>query len=299
MLGYIKPVKAELKVREWEAYQGIYCGLCKELGRNYGQLSRMTLNYDFVFLAMLSISLTGKPVAFSQKRCLTHPMCKRNCCVHNEPLSQSCDVAILLLYHKMLDNLLDGKWWEKILISFFMPSVKRAYKKATQNFPELSSEISLQMNRQRTIEQENCTSIDLASEPTAKSMEAIFSKLSSEPVQKRILERMGYLLGRWVYLMDALDDFTQDFKNGNYNVFILAYDINDPTSQNSLEARREAVASLYLTIAELSKAYDLLDLKGFNPILENIINLGLKESVDRATWKIEGLSIAPEPKKDE
>ena len=52
MFGYIKPVKAELKVKEWEAYQGIYCGLCKQLAKRYGFFARMTLNYDFVFLAM-------------------------------------------------------------------------------------------------------------------------------------------------------------------------------------------------------------------------------------------------------
>ena len=47
MFGYIKPAKAELKVKEWEAYQGIYCGLCKQLARRYGWFARMTLNYDF------------------------------------------------------------------------------------------------------------------------------------------------------------------------------------------------------------------------------------------------------------
>ena len=47
VFGYIKPVKAELKVKEWEAYQGIYCGLCKQLTERYGLFARMTLNYDF------------------------------------------------------------------------------------------------------------------------------------------------------------------------------------------------------------------------------------------------------------
>ena len=49
MFGYIKPLKAELKVKEWEVYQGIYCGLCKQLASRYGLFARMTLNYEFVW----------------------------------------------------------------------------------------------------------------------------------------------------------------------------------------------------------------------------------------------------------
>ena len=53
MFGYIKPFQPELKVREAEDYKAIYCGLCKELGRSYGIFARMTLSYDFAFMAML------------------------------------------------------------------------------------------------------------------------------------------------------------------------------------------------------------------------------------------------------
>lgn len=79
MFGYIKPVKAELKVKEWEAYQGIYCGLCKQLAKRYGFFARMTLNYDFVFLAMLDMALHGKRIHFCREHCIVHPFKKRSC----------------------------------------------------------------------------------------------------------------------------------------------------------------------------------------------------------------------------
>ena len=46
MLGYVKIDKGELKVREYEVYCGYYCGICKSIGRRYGQLPRMALSYD-------------------------------------------------------------------------------------------------------------------------------------------------------------------------------------------------------------------------------------------------------------
>lgn len=73
MFGYIKPFKAELKVKEWEAYQGIYCGLCKQLAQRYGLFARMTLNYDFVFLAMMDMALREQRIHFCQCNCITHP----------------------------------------------------------------------------------------------------------------------------------------------------------------------------------------------------------------------------------
>ena len=51
MFGYVTVYKPELKVKEYEAYKGVYCTLCKRLGKDYGFLSRLTLSYDFTFLA--------------------------------------------------------------------------------------------------------------------------------------------------------------------------------------------------------------------------------------------------------
>ena len=53
MFGYIKPFTPDLRLREYEAYKAVYCGLCGQLGRSFGPVARMTLSYDFAFLAML------------------------------------------------------------------------------------------------------------------------------------------------------------------------------------------------------------------------------------------------------
>ena len=36
MYGYVRPVKGELKISEFERFRGVYCGLCHELARRYG-----------------------------------------------------------------------------------------------------------------------------------------------------------------------------------------------------------------------------------------------------------------------
>ena len=59
MFGYIRPLECELKVREQAEYRGIYCGLCKSIGRRYGQLERLTLSYDCAFLALTLMAING------------------------------------------------------------------------------------------------------------------------------------------------------------------------------------------------------------------------------------------------
>ena len=48
MFGYVTPDKGEMKVREYECYRAVYCGLCMQLKADYGFVSRMLLNYDLV-----------------------------------------------------------------------------------------------------------------------------------------------------------------------------------------------------------------------------------------------------------
>ena len=53
MFGYVKINKMDLTFREYEHYRGYYCGLCKYLKDNHGEISRVSLNYDITFLILI------------------------------------------------------------------------------------------------------------------------------------------------------------------------------------------------------------------------------------------------------
>ena len=46
MYGKVRINVPEIKVREYDEYKGIYCSLCKILGKRYGVLARALLTYD-------------------------------------------------------------------------------------------------------------------------------------------------------------------------------------------------------------------------------------------------------------
>jgi hypothetical protein len=281
MFGYIKPCKPQLRVCEYELYKAVYCGLCKQLGKQYGPFSRFTLSYDFTFLALLDMSLSQEEQDFARKRCLLNPLKKMPCCGDCRELSFSSGVAMIMFYYKALDNLNDAGFGSKVLSFLFLPFARHAYKKAADQYPQAAQVIYETISRQSAIEAENCESVDQASEPTALALSGICGLLARDENQRRVLERFGYLLGRYVYLCDALDDLEEDLKNHSYNAFLLRDKITRADPEDLARVRENAKGSLFLTIGELIKAYELLELHRYKPILDNVIQLGLHDTVLR------------------
>ena len=79
MFGYVKPMIPELKVKENELYKGTYCGLCRTMGKSTGCLSKLTLNYDFAYLALVRVVLEKRKATVKMRRCPVHPFKKKIC----------------------------------------------------------------------------------------------------------------------------------------------------------------------------------------------------------------------------
>ena len=282
MFGYIKPCKPQMRVCEYETYKAVYCGLCKQLGRKYGPFSRLTLSYDFTFLALLGLALKHENTAqFCPGRCLLNPIRRLPYLNDGPELNFSSGVAMMLFYYKALDNFNDGGFRDKALAALSMPFARFAYRKAAEQYPAAAQIIYEAISKQSLIEEERCDSVDEACEPTALVLSGICGLLSDDKSQKRILERFGYLLGRYVYLADALDDLEEDARQNSYNAFLLREHLTSPDAKQLAEIRENAKGSLFLTIGELIKTYELLELHTYQPILDNIIHLGLRDTVER------------------
>lgn len=280
MFGYIRPFKPQLRICEFEAYKAVYCGLCGMLGRRFGAPARLTLSYDFVFLAMLCCAATGDEPSLSVGRCHVNPLKKQLCCGDSEALRFSADVAALTLYQKLADNLRDSGLLARAGWSLLMPAARAARKRAAAAYPEADRILEDMTRRQIAVEHERPASLDENCEPTAAAMAALFALISAEGPDRRVLERLGYLIGRFIYMCDALDDIEADEKRGRYNPLLLR-------ETNRALTLRQAKESLYMTIGEAAKAYGLFAPRVFRPILDNIVELGLRASVDEILKKKE------------
>ncbi|MBE6732389.1 MAG: hypothetical protein E7561_00110 [Ruminococcaceae bacterium] len=273
MFGYIKIAKPELKVREYELYKAVYCSLCRRLGKNYGILSRLTLSYDFTFLALLQMSLSDGCDGFVQKRCTFNPLKKCNYCKNDDICDLPAAAAMIMLYYKIKDNIDDEKGIKRLGYLCLKPIFSGARKKAARLYPEIESIIEEYIAEQSVIESEGCFNIDKAADPSGKMLSRLLQLLSDDTTQKRILERLGYCIGRYIYLLDAACDLEDDNKKLRYNPIVVPFEVD-----NKQHIKEHIEPQLYFCINEAARAFELLDIKKHKSILGNIIYLGLEET---------------------
>ena len=278
LFGYVKPLKPEMKIKEFEAYQAVYCGLCKQMGRLYGPLSRATLSYDITFLSLVALSLREEGGRFQQQRCAAHPLKKKLCACSCDDLSFGAHIAVLMVYYKLKDNIADSGPLGRIKYTLLFPPVAHARKKTLRVLPQVDSMIAEQMAQQSRFEQEGVRSVDKACDPTARALGLIFEELSRDEREKRILYQVGYMTGKFVYLADALDDLPDDSRTGSYNPYLAKFGCPHPSEEQLREIDSYAAEMINITVAQLAAAYELLELKRFKPILDNIIYLGFKHT---------------------
>lgn len=276
MFGYIKPYKPEMKVAEFDTFKGIYCGLCKQLSHVYGPFSSLTLSYDFTFIATISLGLSDECAGFKKCRCVANPLLKKMCHEKGEELTFCAGCAMLMIYYKVLDNLSDGGFLDKVKALLVLPFAKFAQVRAKKLYPQVDMIIKTAVKAQSVVEKSDNISVDRAADPTATSLAQICEMLSENPAQKQILNRFGYLIGRYVYFADAYDDLDEDIKSHQYNPFVQKFKAADMKTD---EIKDYAVGLLNITIAEIAPAYELLSLKRFKPILDNVIYLGFHNSI--------------------
>ena len=271
MFGYIRACKPEMRLKEFEMYKAVYCSLCKELGRLYGPLARMTLSYDFAFLAILNMSLSSDKCSLTRKTCTCNPLKKCQYLSEKSGLEMPASAAMIMLYYKLLDNIDDEKGIKKVLYLALRGIYSKAHKKAAKEYPDIENIFLDYIKEQKLLEAENCESADRAADPTAKALSKVFEFCSDDETEKRILSRMGYCIGRYIYLLDAACDLEEDVKKGNYNP-LKTYAEDKDYKKNVI------VPQLYIAASETAKAFELLDVKKMKNILDNIIYLGLEET---------------------
>ncbi|MDL2252815.1 DUF5685 family protein [Ruminococcaceae bacterium OttesenSCG-928-I18] len=278
LFGYVLPLKGEMKVCEYESYRAQYCGLCKQLGQEYGVFSRFLLNYDLVLLALLADALSGQEGLLNAEGCFANPVYKRPMRHDTKGLSLASDGLVLLSYHKLRDNLQDEGFLKKCLYTLAYPFLHFPFQRAVARQPEVAKVLEKQMQRQRELEMRQCELIDEACDPTAQMCAALFATAAQTDEQRRILERLGLFAGQIVYLLDAAEDYEEDAKQNRYNVF-LASGLSKPAAVEAAQKRCRMAAG------EIALCYNLLELRQYKPILDNIFFLGLPAGIAAAGKK--------------
>ena len=268
MFGYVRPILEKLSPEDRERFQSVYCGLCHVLGKEYGAWARLILNYDFTFLALLLMEEEGCTAQF---RCPCKKFCRKTRMEYSPALQLAADDSVILTYWKLRDAVSDHSFCRGIGYRMLSSFMRPAYRKAAFRQPAFAQKTEENLRLLQKLEQEKVPSIDRPADAFAQILSAAVSGMDASD-RKRICEQMLYHLGRWIYLIDALDDLSEDAATENYNPLIYRFRLKDGVLDEDSRAR--LIATLDHSVNLISSAYTLANYGVWSPVIENIIYFG-------------------------
>ena len=261
MFGIVAANLSELTKDQENRYGAVYCGICRRIREQSGQLSRLGLRYDIAFLSTLLMSLYEPEEISGRNACHLHPITKRPW-VDNEFIRYGADMNVALAYYKAQDDWQDDqKLSAKAMAGVFgknMPRIEESYPRQCAAIAGCIADLS-------RLEQENCPSPDETANCFGRLMAELF--VVREDFWSPTLRELGFHLGRFIYLLDAAVDFEKDKKHGKYNPYLAM------GMENADWARWEDY--LVLTMAKCTESYERLPLVQDKDILDNVLYSGV------------------------
>ena len=261
MFGYIVINKSELKFREFDVYHSYYCGLCRVLKERYGAAGQMTLSYDMTFLVMLLSGLYEPETSISFHKCIAHPF-ERHQSRINRFTEYVADMNVLLSYYKCVDDWKDERKYLKYAYSKLLKGkcgrMETVYGDKMNRVDHLLQEISRG-------EKEAGSNMDQMAGIFGEVMAEIFAWRKDE--WEDSLRRIGFFLGKFIYLMDAYEDLEQDIKKGMFNP------LREMSEHEDFEDSSRYILTMMMT--ECAKTFETLPIIEDVEILRNILYSGV------------------------
>ena len=270
MFGYVSASIKELDKEAEKRYGAVYCGICRRIRIQSGQVARIGLSYDMAFLALLLMSLYEPEETAGDKACSLHPIRKRPW-VDNRFVQYAADMNVALGYYNFLDDWEDdGKYSAKLLAGQFgkhLPEIQKRYPRQCEAIETCIRQLS-------QLEKDGCSNPD---EPASCFGQLMGELLTyEEDLWAPTLRQMGFYLGRFIYLLDAALDYEKDEKKGKYNPYLAMGTGKDWPRWEEY---------LLLTMGRCTDAFEKLPLVQDKPLLDNILYSGVWMNIRRKGQK--------------
>ncbi len=270
MFGYVKTDFPNLYVKDVTLYKAMYCGLCKGIGCSCGQRARLVLNYDLTFLSVLLHNILDKDVKIESQHCIIHPIIKRPVAVVDDLTKRIGALNVILARYKLNDDVNDdGKG--RILRAY----LSKAYKKAKKQEPILDGIVKACYKDLVDYEKTGGDSVDISADPFGRMMVEIVKVLAGEKAEENLLG-LAYNLGKWIYLIDAIDDYDKDIKKKSFNVFVNSSKSIKSKAEYIEKNKRELIEVFGGILGDVAMQAKNLNYKFNHDLTDNVLIMGLR-----------------------
>lgn len=269
MFGYVKTDFPNLYVKDTVLYKAMYCGLCKGIGRTCGQKGRFLLNYDLTFLSVFMHNVLGVDVKIENQKCVIHTVKKRPIALVDSLTERIAALNVILAYHKLNDDVIDsgkGRVGKAIFSS--------AYKRAKKREPELDAIVKTRYAELLAYEKASGDSVDVAADPFGNMLKDAVKVLAGDSYCEDV-GLLAYNLGKWIYLIDALDDFDKDKRKKNFNVFVNCFKTAESKRRLVSENQTEIICIFSGVLSAIAETAKKLKYNFNHDLTDNVFMRGL------------------------
>ncbi|MFT4978467.1 MAG: hypothetical protein ACI8S6_004377, partial [Myxococcota bacterium] len=216
MFGTLRPHRCSLSADARLQHRHLYCGLCKTMGEDYGQISRALVSFDAVLVGALAESLRAEPSQTSSCRCPINPAVFRPTLAHDSvPMRFAAATQVLLADQWVADKAAEGSRAAQLL----RPLGSRAVHRAADALSALgaSPDQIAHLELEQLLVESSGANAEQAAAPTASALTMVFSWIGDLPgsvplphAAQDALAQLGGAVGRAIYGIDALDDLSDD-----------------------------------------------------------------------------------------
>lgn len=262
MFGYISLNTGALEPEAAQRYRTHYCGLCRSLREKFGIKGQLTLSNDMTFLVLLLHSLYDPECQTGEERCAAHPLKAHPYC-RSRFTDYAADMNLLLSYYKLRDNQQDD---HSILQGMGANTLKKYVRDIETRYPDKCAVIKEALSSIFELEREKSADIDSLCNLSGRMLGEVFV-CDARDVWAALLRRVGEGLGRFVYFMDAYEDYAQDQKKKRFNPLVSLHD--QPDYEGFCQE------TLNLLIAEATEAFELLPLEENLDLMRRVLYGGV------------------------
>jgi hypothetical protein len=271
VFGYVRPLKPELLVREFARYRSVYCGICKQIGHDYGQIPRLALSYELTLLAALLLALSEEEPPVRLEGCVLNPLLRKPIARGGPVLELCAALTVLLAWHKAADNAHDEHGLNRLAKgTLAQAAFAAARRKARRRFPvydQLIGEGLAGLAACEAGEPDPAAAMVFGSLLRGLFREAA-ALVTDRPELREALGLIGFDLGCWIYLADAIDDWPADCNNGGWNPF---------ARLTAEQAREQADLLMQEHELALDRTAALLPYRRDSGLMANVVTQGLPD----------------------
>lgn len=271
-------------------YKKHMCGVCHALGDDYGMVSRLITNHEIILLNMLTEAQCKTLEDDVMRRCPLNPSQHVRT---NQTVSSrfAAAIAIMLVNTSVEDDLRDGKGLQ-LPTRLLKTMTSRLAAQARDTLTALSFDTSrlLSLQDEQSYAEDHHQNPLLPSMQSSATIFAMTASLAGQTQNQSALADIGSHYGAYLYLLDALKDYAEDYRQGQYNPLMPYVQISDTALVLNQEGVNWVKNEMTLILDEIQSGLDSIQLHHYQSAVHKMLVEPIQRLLTRLTTVKDGIA---------